>query len=189
MQQKFKKCRRYNDQGHAHCLTFCCFHRRQFLSRDRTCLWLVDAINHARKKHRFDLWAYVFMPEHVHLLIWPTNRDYSISKILGSIKIPVTRHALAFVRESGQNTRLLEDPQPNKDLHYRFWQRGGGHDRNLIEPTAIWAEIDYIHQNPTRRGLCTHADDWHWSSAADYSGLRSGPLHLDMNSLPRTKKG
>jgi hypothetical protein len=45
----------------------------------------------------------------------------------------------------------MADIQPNGTVQYRFWQRGGGHDRNLMESTAIWAEIDYIHANPVRR--------------------------------------
>ncbi len=73
--------------------------------------------------------------------------------------------------------------------HYRFWQRGGGYDRNLTEPHTISAEIDYLHMNPARRGLCERAVDWHWSSAADYLAVRQGPLVLHPESLPRTPVG
>ena len=34
-----------------------------------------------------------------------------------------------------------------------FWQSGGGFDRNVNEPRALMAMIDYIHLNPVRRGL------------------------------------
>ena len=78
------------------------------------------------------------------------------------------------------------DRQPNGNEHYRFWQRGGGHDRNLNEPKAIWAQIEYIHNNPVRRGLCRRPEAWPWSSAADYAGTGKGPLTLDLESLPRT---
>jgi putative transposase len=75
-----------------------CFQRRSFLSRPRSCQWLIDGIERSRTKHRFDLWAYVVMPEHVHLLIWPTETKYSISRILETIKLSVTRHALDYVK-------------------------------------------------------------------------------------------
>jgi hypothetical protein len=58
-----KRCRRYDEPGHAHFLTFTCFRRQLFLSRDRTCQWLAEAIGSALDKHYFHLWAYVFMPE------------------------------------------------------------------------------------------------------------------------------
>ena len=85
-----KTCHRYNDPGHAHALTFSCFHRQRFLSGDRSRQWFIDAVDRARVKHHFHVWAYVTMPEHVHLLIWPTIPDYNISEILNSIKQSVS---------------------------------------------------------------------------------------------------
>src|SRR6516225_4955404 len=63
-----KRCRRYNEPGRAHELTFSCYRRLPLLSRDRTREWLIEAIQAARAQERFDLWAYVVMPEHVHIL-------------------------------------------------------------------------------------------------------------------------
>jgi len=80
----------------------------------------------------------------------------------------------------------MADVQPNGDVLYRFWQRGGGYDRNSTEPTTIWSQIDYIHANPMRKKLCTHPHDWYWSSAGVHAGLREGPISIDRDSLPRT---
>jgi putative transposase len=185
-----KQCRRYNDIGHAHALTFCCFHRRPFLSRDRSRQWMIESIARARDEHSFHLWAYAIMPEHVHILLWPSIRDYSISRILTTLKQSVSKRSLLFVRQYAPLfLKQMEDRQPNGTLQHRFWQRGGGYDRNLIEPTAIWAEMDYIHANPVRRGLCTRATDWIWSSAIEYECPGKGLLRLDHGSLPRTAYG
>ncbi len=53
-----------NEPGHAHELTFCCFHRYPFLKSERACRWLAESLEEARQKLDFALWAYVFMPEH-----------------------------------------------------------------------------------------------------------------------------
>jgi hypothetical protein len=42
--------------------------------------------------------------------------------------------------------------------------------------------IDYIHQNPVRRGLFEHAADWCWSSAAWYEDSRQ--LELTPDPIP-----
>jgi putative transposase len=182
---KFKTCRRYNDSGHAHALNFCCFKNQKFLSKDRACGWLADAIDLARRKHEFDLWAYVFMPEHVHLLICPRLATYNISKVLATIKQSVTHKAVNYLSvQSPDFLKNLLDVQPNGKCAYRFWQRGGGFDRNIYETKALIAEIDYIHANPIRRGLCAKPSDWQWSSAADHELIRQGPLELDLESLP-----
>ncbi len=122
---------------------------------------MVDAINLAREKHEFDLWAYVLMPEHVHLLIWPRNAGYDVSRILATMKQSVTRKALLWVRsEAPEFLERMADRQPSGKLQYRFWQRGGGYDRNIVEPKTVWHELDYIHANPVRRELCRWPEDW-----------------------------
>jgi hypothetical protein len=68
-----KACKRYNTPGHAHALTFSCFRRQAFLSKDQSRQWLIEAIDRARQKLHFHVWAYVIMPEHAHLLVWPTE--------------------------------------------------------------------------------------------------------------------
>ena len=183
--RKRKSCKRYNVVGDAHALTFNCFHRQPFLDRDRCRNWLIDSIRRAQQLHEFDVWAYCVMPEHFHMLIWPRQPGYDISVILKSIKLSMAKKAVSFVRrEAPAFLKRMTDRQPSGRLCYRFWQRGGGYDRNLNEPKAIHHHIDYIHNNPVRRGLCERAEDWPWSSAADYAGIRKGPLPLQLESLP-----
>ncbi len=183
--QKFKACHRYDTPRDAHSLTFNCFHAQPFLSKDRTRLWLIDSLNMVRERLAFDIWAYVIMPEHCHILLWPRQPAYSISRILEAIKLPVTRRAKGFLqRAAPESLRMMCDAQPNGKVAYRFWQRGGGHDRNLFEPKAIHAEIEYIHNNPVRRELAARAEDWPWSSAAWYAGARDVHLVPDVASLP-----
>lgn len=179
-----KTCQRYDEAGHAHALTFSCLRRQPFLSRDRARRWFVEALEQARDRLAFDLWAYVIMPEHVHLLIYPRT-DYSISRILATIKRPVTERAIQFIRTQGpQSLACMEDGHPGRRVTRRFWQRGGGYDRNLCSASYIWQTIDYIHENPVRRDLCDSSCEWYWSSAADFGAVRSGPVSLQWESLP-----
>lgn len=175
-----KECRRYNDPGHAHELTFSCYRQLPLLSRDRTRGWLVEAIQAARIKERFDLWAYVIMPEHAHVLLCPRESTYDISRILWRIKRPVARKAIEFLgwhapQWLGKLTVLKEDGS----LEHRFWQVGGGYDRNVIETSTLVKVIDYIHLNPVRRGLTERPEDWDWSSARWYQGGSPVPIEID----------
>ena len=67
--------RRFDEPGQARELTFSCYHGYQFLNRDRTRSWFLEELESARRKWSFDLWAYVLMPEHVHLLIALAGRS------------------------------------------------------------------------------------------------------------------
>ena len=163
-QRQTQRRRAYNDPGHAHELTFSCYHRNCFLERERTCLWLADAINSAREALEFSLWAYGCMPEHVHLVICPRRAQYDISIILKENKNPVGRKAIAWLRREAPEwlDRIREKRGPKSEHH--FWQPGGGYDRNITEPSTLSKMIDYLHENPIRRGLVQRDVDWKWSS-------------------------
>src|SRR5262249_48785979 len=74
-------------------------------------------------------------------------------------------------------------------LRHRFWQPGGGYDRNITSAAALRAVIDYIHANPVRRGLVARAEDWEWSSARWYAGLRPVKLEMDLGVLTELAQG
>ena len=171
--------RAYNDPGHAHFLTFSCYRNHQFLADDRVRHWLAVAINAARQIESFALWAYVFMPDHVHLLIHPDREVYSIPAILRRIKEPVTRSLVRLWRETApQKLESTKARQGGRMVH-RLWQAGGGFDRNLADLEAINKAIDYIEWNPVRRGYVEIPTDWIWSSARARVGATGVPLEID----------
>ncbi len=171
-----------NTPGDAHYLTFSCFQKRRFLSRDRTCQYVIDVLDRARSKFNFDLWAYVIMPNHVHLLLFSREEIYDMAKIETSIKLSVSRRALDYLRKHNpEGLRHLATGQ--RSTPYRFWQQGNGYDQNLNTLAAARSIGEYIHNNPVRAGLCVNPEDWAWSSAREWLKEGSGPLSLDRGSL------
>jgi len=156
--------RSINASGHAHELTFSCFHRFPFLSKDRVCEWLAASIRTACVDLEFSLWAFVFMADHVHLIVHPTRSAYDVSEFLARIKQPTSRQALAFLRRGFPE--WVEKPKVPRGqrTEYHFWQPGGGFDRNITEPLTLEKMIDYIHMNP-RKGFVAQPAQWKWSSA------------------------
>src|SRR5262249_11114992 len=71
-----------NLAGHAHELTFSCYQGFEFLKAERTCDWLAKSIGEVRTRCDIALWSYVFMPNHVHLIVFPRQQVYGISQIL-----------------------------------------------------------------------------------------------------------
>jgi REP-associated tyrosine transposase len=170
----------YNEPGHAHFLTYSCFRRLPLLSRDRTRQWVIEALDAARQRLDFALWAYVIMPEHIHLLIHPRQTTYRMAHILAALKRPVSVQAKGYLQEGGHTEwlRRLTVSERGRNV-FRFWQAGSGYDENLWNDRPIRAVIDYIHANPVRRGLVESPTDWYWSSARVYAGLDKGPFVVD----------
>src|SRR4051812_7218363 len=73
----------YNEPGHAHFLTCSCYQRLPLLSRDRSRLWVIESLEHLREKFDVHLWAYVIMPEHLHILLHPRRLEYRMEHLLG----------------------------------------------------------------------------------------------------------
>ena len=95
------------------------------------------------------------------------------------MKEPVVRKAIRHLRDHAPEWLARVTVREGQRVRRRFWQPGGGYDRNVASLEALRAMIDYIHANPVRRGLAAKAEDWPWSSARWYAGLR--PVKLDMD--------
>jgi len=169
----------YSIPGQVHFLTFSCFQRRPFLLEQSPCRILAQSLDEARAIEHFDIWAYVFMPEHVHLLIRPTHDVYDMAAILRRIKEPVSRRVLGLWRQSTPD-RLVEAADTTAGpVSHRFWQPGGGFDRNIFDPDTIRKAIDYVEWNPVRRRLVTDPLGWEWSSARARAGGTHVPFIVD----------
>jgi putative transposase len=173
-----------NVPGNAHELTWTCFHNRPFFNADRCSNWFLLALERSRRKYAYHLWAYVIMPTHVHVLLWPGNQDYAMEAIAASIKQSLAKRAVNYLKRSNQ-AGLEQLATHQRDGAYRFWQDGGGYDRNLISTKAIHASLHYIHNNPVRKGLVPSPEEWAWSSAREWLEPGSGHLRIDMDSFPR----
>ena len=161
-----KRVKHYEGSGHLHELTFSCYKRKPLLTND---VWrgiLSKSLAAALHDEGFDLVAFVFMPEHVHLLVLPKAPESKVSRLLARTKQPTSKEVKQLLVEAGSSLveTLTVRERPGKYC-FRFWQEGPGFDRNMFSAAAVSASIDYIHNNPVKRGLCSRATDWKWSSA------------------------
>jgi len=178
-----KQRRSYDFPGDPHFVTFSCYQRQKFLSKDRTRQYVVEAIARAQTSLSFDLWAYVIMPEHVHLVLLPRD-SAPMAAILKSIKQSVARRAIHWLKANAPEFLVRLEEHKNGRMVYRFWQRGGGYDRNLRSAADIHEKIVYTHENPVRRGLVADAVLWKWSSAAAWESGSDVPLAIQRDSVP-----
>ncbi|MEW5876124.1 MAG: transposase [Candidatus Zixiibacteriota bacterium] len=179
----------FNIPGHSHFLTFSCWERRQFLTDRDTNAEFLRALDRARVTEQFDIWAYVLMPEHVHLLIRPRRDEYAMAGILRRIKEQFSRDILRHWREHLPDRMADCTDRGCRPPRHRFWQPGGGFDRNLWNHDAIRHAVSYIEANPVRRGLVGEPCDWEWSSARARNGWTDFPLSIDPITCDRDTAG
>jgi putative transposase len=167
------------ESGSSRYITASCYRRMQLMGTPRIRDVFAQALEESRAKWDFKLAAWVAMPEHFHMILWPGPRTDpatpDLAKILHDFKSQLAQRIIARWRQlEAPVLRILIDPRGRA----RFWQRGGGFDRNIRSEDELAREVAYIHHNPVKRGLVTSAIDWPWSSARWYAGFTDGPVQV-----------
>ena len=112
---------------------------------------------------RYDLLAWVVMPNHVHVLIRPAE-GWTLGRIVGDLKKHTAREV---------NLRLGRTGRLWFREYFDRFQRDPGHRERTVA---------YIERNPVKAGLCPEASDWRWSSAR----FRSAGGALDWDRVRAT---
>jgi putative transposase len=157
--------KRFQKAEALHFITFSCFHRLPLLNAPGARETVEAILEQTRARHQARVYAYVLMPEHIHLLI---NEPPSIlvAQFLKAVKQITSR------KLRGQ----LE----------KFWQERY-FDRNVHGEEARSEVIRYIHRNPVKLGLVASPGDYPWSSFIHYAtGLR-GAVEIESEWTARLR--
>lgn len=176
MAESRRTLKRYEIPGNLRFLTFSCYRRLPLIQNDAVKAAFVDQLSHLRGHLAFELFAWVVMPEHVHLLIRPNLPEVTVTRITAGLKRPMSQRVLERWREL--DAPVLTRIQDARGKAH-FWQRGGGYDRNLVTPQEVDEKVHYIHDNPCRRGLVERAEDYRWSSMRRFEGIEDLGPELD----------
>jgi REP element-mobilizing transposase RayT len=130
---------------------------------------LVENLDYCIKNKGLELFAWCIMTSHVHLVIRAKD-GFKLPDILRDFKKFTSKAITQAINENIQESRkewLLE--QFKTPEGFRFW-RGDNKPIELWSNKVIDQKIDYIHQNPVEEGIVFRAEDYLYSSAADYAG-------------------
>ena len=142
-----------------------------------------SALDEAHRSGRFAIFAYVIMPDHLHLI---TNGARKPSDTLRFINGITGHRVIGYLKEEGYTASLekLRDTKKARGDKYSLWD---GHSNVfLVTSESIFMQrVNYIHQNPVRAGLVVQAKDYRWSSARCWSRriLEDEPILMDLKQI------
>ncbi len=125
--------KRFQKAESPHCITFSCFHRLPLLETPGARETVEAVLEATRARHQARVYAYVLVPEHVHLLVNEPPRIV-LAQFLKAVKQMASRK-LRGSRE-------------------KFWQ-DRNYDSNVRGEKARSEVIRYIHRNPGVPGART----------------------------------
>jgi putative transposase len=121
--------------------------RRRLFQVEATANLFLETLQHYRREGHYKLYAFVLMPDHIHLLITPQG---------------ITLERAVQLIKGGFSHRL--------GSKFPVWQRGFT-DRRMRDREDFLTHRTYIHDNPVRARLCQRPEDYPYSSA--YRGFLS----------------
>jgi putative transposase len=131
--------------------------RQQIFHCDEDFRYYWRCLKEATGEHSVDVNAYVFMTNHVHLMLTPRNR-YSVSKMMHQ----ATRRYSSYFNKRYKRTGTLWD---------------GRFRASVITTDAYFIDCHrYIDLNPVRAGMVKRAADYPWSTHRCYTMGEANPL-------------
>ena len=137
---------------------------------------LIDSLHYCQREKGLEVFAWCIMTNHVHL-IFRSKGKQAPELLIGDFKRFTSKAIVQAIKENPQESRkeflldqfLKAGSQSSNVKTYQFWR----HDNKPIE---LWSnkvideKLNYIHNNPVEEGIVFRAEDYLYSSAADYAG-------------------
>jgi hypothetical protein len=146
---------------------------------EQTCRILTDSLNFCHEHKGLRVNAYVIMPTHFHAIVFLQRFDPEALKgTLNDFRKFTGRRLSEFCTEHMPRCfdRVLV-AAAGGDRDRRFWQPTLHPER--IEGEAFYCQkLDYLHDNPRRKGLVARGEHWRFSSASFW--LSDGKLANDV---------
>jgi putative transposase len=176
--------RRHFAPGQLQFITSSTYRRTKLFESHRFRCDFVAALRELREETGFLLIGWVLMPEHFHLLIKPELAE-STSRLMQELKKRTAQGIVSALTENlGHSWRrkvwagLRLPPTLHSESRHRVWQR-------RFYPYGVYSgekrleKLNYMHNNPVKRGLVSSPEEWPWSSFRFYSLNDSTLLSMD----------
>jgi len=164
-------------------LTSVAHNRLPIFRTDKVKEVICKALDEARKSGGFLIFAYVVMPDHLHLL---TDNVRSTSDTLRYANGIAAKRLIDYLKEGDFESCLakLRIQVRERDHKHSVFQ----HHPNTFEiygEDKMMEKVNYIHLNPVRAGLVKIPDDYRFSSSRQWHGktIEDEPLWTDHKQI------
>lgn len=136
---------------------------------------IVDALNYCIQNKGLEVFAWVIMSNHVHLIV-RAKEGKILSHILRDLKKFTSKEIVLTITTIAESRRdwllnrfSFEAKRTGRAKYYKVW-RDANHAVCLENTEWILQRLNYIHQNPVRQMIVSNCEEYIFSSAIDYAG-------------------
>jgi putative transposase len=161
---------RIYDTHYPHFMTCTIVNWLPLLSRPPIAQIVLDSWRFLQENQRIELYAYVIMENHVHLIAAAND----LTKEMGDFKSFTARQIVDWLQDRHARDVLdqlaCQKLAHKTDRQFQVWQEGS-HPEMIQGEEMMRQKAEYIHDNPVRRGYVDEPIHWRYSSARNYAGL------------------
>jgi len=168
------KWKNYYPDNHVYFITSTVNERISLFKNQDVAKILLNNLDISKEKYGFKLLGYVIMPEHWHFLLYFAKGKNCLSFIRDYKRY--TSVIISTYLKINEIGLLGKFAMPSKSkVKYSIWKEQA-RVLPLDDPKKVKQKLDYIHNNPVKRGLVKHPNDYLLSSASFYyNGKYTGP--------------
>ena len=159
---------KFTEPDQAHFMTLTVLHWIPVFTRPETVEIVFSSLRHLMAEG-LKLHAYVVLENHIHIVAQSKQLDRDMARL----KSYTARQLLSYLQKGNVKTILDQlafyKKAHKEDRQYQFWQEGV-HPELIQSEEMMRQKIDYIHNNPVKRGYVDVAEHWRYSSARSYAG-------------------
>jgi REP element-mobilizing transposase RayT len=135
-----------------------------------------DSWEFLKKERGFRLYGYVILENHLHLIASAPE----LSNAMKSFKMYTARQIIDLLERHSakvllRQLRALKLPHKTAS-DYQLWEEGTK-PKQIAGDAIMLQKLEYIHQNPVKRGYVDDPVHWRYSSARNYAG-RAGLVEV-----------
>jgi len=140
---------------------------------------IIQSLQYCRINKGLRIYAYVVMLDHLHLIVLVDGDSSNLSNVIRDIKRYTSREISNQLKREGKKQSLQIFCQAAGCSHkFKIWQKGF-HPKGIFNERFCLEKLNYIHDNPVRKGYVIHPEHWYYSSASCYAGSANVPLQID----------
>lgn len=145
---------------------------------------IIDSLKYNQQQKGLVIHSWCLMTNHLHMIV-SAKEGFSLSAIMRDFKKFTSKEiirTIVDIQESRKDWMLKRFEYAAKYSkrikNYKFWQ-DGNHPIELYTSKLIEQKLDYIHNNPVVVGIVEKSEEYLYSSARDYIGIK-GLLDLEL---------
>ena len=170
---------KFNDPNGLYFVTFTVVEWVDVFTRNEYRDIVLDSILHCQKEKGLEVYAWVIMSNHLHLIVSRAEHGNKLSAIVRDFKKFTSSSIVKSIENSQQESRrnwmlwiFSSAGKRNKNnTNFQFWKQDS-HAELLISNKFKQQKLDYIHNNPVVAGLVDEPEYYRYSSASDYAGQK-----------------